>query len=89
MELRLQQAHSRLEERADEDGGDAHGRVHGEARRQHQALSVLALLVPEKVQILTLKAVHQQADGGGGGEYRQGVCAPLNLLAVLVHKYWC
>jgi hypothetical protein len=35
-ELRLQQAHSRLEERADEDGGDAHGRVHGEARRQHQ-----------------------------------------------------
>ena len=38
-ELRLQQAHSRLEERADEDSGDAHGRVHGEARRQHQALS--------------------------------------------------
>jgi hypothetical protein len=39
----------------------------------------------KKVQILTLKAVHQQADGGGGGEHRQG--APLNLLAVLVHKY--
>ena len=70
-ELRLQQAHSRLEERADEDGGDAHGRVYGEARRQHQALSLLALLV-QKVQILTLKAVHQQADGGGGGKHRQG-----------------